>query len=280
MTNQEFSNEFDILYNNITSNQAPGLNEYEKSVFLTKAQDEIIKAYFNPKTNKVQEGFDGSERRQIDFSMLVKVASFEVHRESEKSTEASTNELPPAGPVDPVIISFGKAAFDNNDNSKSVNLGKLNILMIINEYILVTRDSDTKDVRLTVIPISYNEYDRIMSKPFKRPTKFNAWRLLNSSDLTNTADLIVGPNDTIKKYVVRYVKRPKPIILANAIEGDLTIDGENKETPCELDPILHPELLQRAVELASAVYKGDLSTQLALGQVSQTEIGMVTQGGK
>ena len=39
MTNQEVSNEFDILYNNVTSNQAPGLDEYEKSVFLTKAQD-------------------------------------------------------------------------------------------------------------------------------------------------------------------------------------------------------------------------------------------------
>ena len=52
MTNLEFSNEFDVLYNNITSNQAPGLDEYEKSVFLTKAQDEIIKAYFNPRTTK------------------------------------------------------------------------------------------------------------------------------------------------------------------------------------------------------------------------------------
>jgi hypothetical protein len=37
MTNPEFSDEFDIYYNNITSNQAPGLNEYEKSVFLTEA---------------------------------------------------------------------------------------------------------------------------------------------------------------------------------------------------------------------------------------------------
>ena len=63
MTNSEFSNEFDVLYNNITSNQAPGLDEYEKSVFLTKAQDEIVKAYFNPKTNKVHEGFDGNEKR-------------------------------------------------------------------------------------------------------------------------------------------------------------------------------------------------------------------------
>lgn len=37
MTLQEFSDEFDVLYNNIMSNQAPGLDEYEKSVFLTKA---------------------------------------------------------------------------------------------------------------------------------------------------------------------------------------------------------------------------------------------------
>jgi len=37
MTTGEFSNEFDLLYNNIMSNSAPGLNEYEKSVFLTKA---------------------------------------------------------------------------------------------------------------------------------------------------------------------------------------------------------------------------------------------------
>ena len=75
--NNEFSNEFDVLYNNITSNQAPGLDEYEKSVFLTKAQDEIVKAYFNPKTNKVQEGFDGNERRQIDFSMIMRSAIYD-----------------------------------------------------------------------------------------------------------------------------------------------------------------------------------------------------------
>lgn len=37
MTPDEFSNEFDILYNNIMSNKAPGLNVYEKSVFLTIA---------------------------------------------------------------------------------------------------------------------------------------------------------------------------------------------------------------------------------------------------
>lgn len=42
MTLKEFSNEFDVLYNNIMSNAAPGLNEYEKSVFLTQAQEELV----------------------------------------------------------------------------------------------------------------------------------------------------------------------------------------------------------------------------------------------
>ena len=40
---KEFSAEFDILYNNITSNIAPGLTEYEKSVFLTQAQEQLVK---------------------------------------------------------------------------------------------------------------------------------------------------------------------------------------------------------------------------------------------
>ena len=43
MTTQEFSDQFDVLYNNVTSNQAAGLNEYEKSLFLTKGQYEVVK---------------------------------------------------------------------------------------------------------------------------------------------------------------------------------------------------------------------------------------------
>jgi hypothetical protein len=37
MNPTEMSNEFDILYNQVNSNQAPGIDEYEKSVFLTKS---------------------------------------------------------------------------------------------------------------------------------------------------------------------------------------------------------------------------------------------------
>lgn len=245
MTNQEFSNEFDVLYNNIMSNQAPGLDEYEKSVFLTKAQDEVIKNYFNPKGNKYQEGFDGNEKRQIDFSMIMRTAII--------------NNITTSGTFD--------------SRSKIVDLPD-DILMILNEFAVVTRAASTttpdaieQEVRLAVIPLEYREYSRLISKPYKRPLKFQAWRLLNGDNDSKHAEVIVGPNDTINTYNVRYIKKPRAIILST-LEG-VTLDNKTEEQSCELDSILHPEILQRAVELAKAAYTGDVSTSVELGKRSE-----------
>ena len=78
MNLQEFNTNFDLLYNNIASNQAPGLDEYEKSVFLTNAQLELVKNYFNPKGNKYQEGFDQSPKRQLDFSTITDLMVYNI----------------------------------------------------------------------------------------------------------------------------------------------------------------------------------------------------------
>lgn len=247
MTNSEFSNQFDVLYNNVMSNQAPGLDEYEKSVFLTKAQDEIVKAYFNPKGNKYLEGFDGNETRQIDFSMLMKTAT---------------------------VTTFSNSVFDGRTTGvKSITL-PTDVLSFVNEKLQVTREGSTEV--LSVVPISYAEYSLKMSKPYKRPLHYQAWRLIDNTSGTRTADLIAGPNDTLSKYTARYVKKPRAIRLIN-FEG-VTIEGASTAQECELDPILHEEILQRAVELAKAAYTGDLTSQLALGQSSETEKGMVSQG--
>ena len=251
MTNQEFSNEFDILYNNIMSNQAPGLDEYEKSVFLTKAQDEIVKSYFNPKLNKVQEGFDNSERRQIDFSMIIKTV---------KATKITNDS--------------GLIKLYPNEGSELYQIPE-KIMMFINESLKVTRDGNS--ISLVIIPLNYKEYNRLMTKPYKRPIKNQAWRLnIDSISDSNKpiVEIVAGYGDTIIDYTIRYVKRPQAIILTD-LEGGITIDGEFEEQPCELDPILHHEILQRAVELAKAAYTGDLNSQLALGVNSETPMGIV-----
>lgn len=339
MTNEEFSNEFDILYNNITSNQAPGLDEYEKSVFLTKAQDEIIKSYFNPRLNKTQEGFDGNERRQIDFSMIlkskviyptnvvrsrnfefstyngneynneqlkdieltftvpynkipVKVNNASVHNNTVSiyvdkpyellkyiDTNYHTFQIPEDQSYQEFSITIGdydwnNPQFDTRENTKSVSLPS-DILMLINEYAGVIRDGENK--RLVVIPISYTEYSRVMSKPFKRPLKNQAWRLLEGTGDNKLADIIIGANDILKTYGIRYLKRPNPIVLVDLTGSGLSINGKYEVTQCELDEILHPEILQRAVELAKAAYIGDLNSQVSLGQTSGTNMGIVTQ---
>lgn len=247
-SDNEWEERFDVLYNNITSNQAPGLNTYEKCVFLTKGQDEVMKNHFtaNSKGNNTAQGYDDSPKRQIDFSMVT------------TSSE---------------ITSFEAAKFDPRSNSKNVTL-PTGIMMVINELVQVTRNSQT--VNLVVIPLRFDAYNNLMSKPYTRPLKKQAWRLINS-DSANKADIIVGPVDTINKYTIRYIRKPKPIIVGE-LDG-LTIDGytygtdANQTQGCELDPMLYEEILQRAVELAKIAWTatGNDNAQMVLAAGQRSE---------
>ncbi len=306
MSVEEMDNMFDVLYNNITSNQAPGLNAYEKSVFLTKGQDETMKNYFNPKSkgNNTQEGFDGSAKRQVDFSMLTTVATTSatsytyslvtgktdkdgkpVYSRTEVTAPKSTYSYTEAYDSDGNVLKdekdnvlyirnegtdvsdFGTPLFDMRENTKSVTLPS-KLMYAINEMVEVTRNN--KAVLLQVIPVKFDEYSRLMCKPYKRPLKYQAWRLINN-DVVNKADIVVGPSDTLTKYTIRYVRRPNPIIVSN-LDG-LTIEGKSTATECELDPILHEEILQRAVELAKVAWtntgQDNLQAVMQAGQRSE-----------
>ena len=300
MTIIEFSNQFDILYNNITSNQAPGLNEYEKSVFLTKAQDEIVKNYFEASSlgNTVKKGFDDTILRQMDFSSLMTTREYQdgIIGESTLDPRAIVYDIP------------------ENDN----------VYIVINESLHLMDDNGVvKGVR-QVVPLSYLEYSRLMLKPFKQPVKNQAWRLitsgksreLNKTDANSTIktrveiittnadlnhytgnmvidlpeknidtsvdDLIKDINISINepivtniRYVIRYVRKPRPIILTDLddIYGEsLSINGHTKSSSCELSDIVQEAVLQRAVELAKISYEGNANdTQLMMEAGKRSE---------
>lgn len=244
MTTQEFSSEFDILYNNIMSNAAPGLDEYEKSVFLTKAQEEILKNYFNPKGNKYQEGFDDNEKRQIDFSSLVTVIT---------------------------IPSYSNSQYIKIDDRSLLFLMPNDMLFALNEVCEITENNINRLVN--VVPISFIEYSRLISKPYKRPLKNQCWRLISSSSEKDRVFELILPFGSIVpgSYRIRYISRPAPIILVDLSTEypGLSINGITSVTECELDPSIHYEILQRAVELAKSTYTGDLRTMVELGQRSE-----------
>ena len=252
MTLEEFSELFDVQYNNITSNQAPGLNEYEKSVFLTKAQDEIIKNYFtaNSKGNNIQQGFDDSAKRQADFSVLM--ITSQINEEDVELTVVTIDDRSH-------LFTFPEDTF-----------------IVINEVIKYNGKS------FQVIPLRYDEYTRLMSKPFKRPLKHQAWRLINSGTVedgayTKCVEIITTPeyDDKDLTYTLRYIRRPLPIIVGDI--DDLKINGKDyddvKDTGCELDPILHEDILQRAVELAKVAWTatGQDNAQLVLQAGQRSE---------
>ena len=384
MTLEEFSTEFDVLYNSITSNAAPGFNDYEKSVLLTLAQEELIKSYFVANNNTTGVGLDGSQKRHYDFSTLIKI----------KSLKNIIYDIITAR--DKVNIPFLKK------DTNAVFLIPNDVFLILNEQLIA------KDNNYIVFPISYDTYNLLMSKPFPYPNKRQAWRLDSSIDgevaalkvihvsddkdissknitfesiyhkplnieinikngdylsdfvvvseskeavnitlnLSNTAnndivdihnymfklmdantlktkgldkyikplnpdysitsvgkigtykaeipavtdlqgnyknfgifDIIYYPieNSLDTSYTLRYVKVPRPIILSDLTDLELSIRDRREQSTCELPDEMHPEILKRAVELAKAYYIGDLQSQLAIGKNSSTELGKLIQ---
>lgn len=235
MTLQEFSNEFDLLYNNIMSNSAPGLDEYEKSVFLTKAQEEIVKNYFNPMGNKYNEGFDGSLKRQIDFSSLIRG----IH-----INESTTGFL-----------------LDAKENAVICYLPK-EVMIILNESVSANKGSELSSIKL-VTPLSFEEYTRLKSKPYKYPSKNIVWRLIDTPITHSGGNSLIGvvlileSGYTFASYNLRYIARPTPIILSTISTG---IDGVTDATNCTLNPNIHREILTRAVELAKVAFEGNVQT--------------------
>lgn len=265
----ELSNTFDLLYNNLTSNQAAGLNEYEKSVLLTKAQKELLLNKFDSASNgnTVKKGFDESIIRQADFSTLIR-------SKSAKQADADIVKIDPRSYV-----------FETPDE----------VFLILNESLQWQDTDNTVKAQRRLVAISYDEYSRLMSKPYKEPLKWEAWRLITNASNEKPLIEVVATTSDKKKYadytpwyVVRYVKKPKPIILANFSEvlgEDLSIDGYKGSediyttnddgiitNPCDMPEMTHEMIVQRAVELAKVAWEGDVNqTQMHITAGQRSE---------
>ncbi len=108
MTNAEFESEFDIIYENITSGNAPGLEPYEKSVILTQAAETLAKQLVNIDISRISElivvdtpvvgtGVDPLDSRSVVFefpSTFIKILNESV------SDGANEYTVVPISPVE------------------------------------------------------------------------------------------------------------------------------------------------------------------------------------
>ena len=269
MTATEFKSTFDLLYNNISSNQSPGIDDYERSVFLTKAQNDIVRAMLTNKTNKLAEGPDDSSNRQEDLRNLITFY---------KSFKTGTSSI----------------SLPSDGNSHSMAFPADALVILGEEAVL-------RGKRYAVIPLKYSEYRRLLQKPYPYPPKHQLWRLDKSRELTLkdeeydyvTSVSIIGhyqEDFSDISYRIQYIRRPHPILVGDTSEwSGATLEGftleqaaidKTKATAfqetCELPEHLHMDICIRAAELAKGYYTGNLQEMIALGNASATQVGIGT----
>ena len=148
MINQEFSIEFDILYNNTSSNKAPGINEYEKSVFLTKAQEDIITELYSGR-NTTYNSFEETEEQRRYLNSLIWTEECESISDSVNLTSDKSYVF--SLPYDVMFITYEVATIEGKD--------------------------------VSVYPVSQDELSKIIKNPFRGPSKNRVLRLDTTNNL-------------------------------------------------------------------------------------------------
>lgn len=213
---QELSNLFDTLLQPYITKDIQGeqntlaFDEYEKSVFLTKAQEQIVLELY--------QELEQSEENRKYLSNLIK-----------------TGNYVPVGEQDEDLI-------NNNFKSYKVEIEDSILFMIYEQCTLSNENNCINGRIVSVVPTIHDDLDKVLKNPFKSPNSRKVIRL----DFDNKIELISKYN--ISNYKVRYLKKPNPIILVTL--EDLNIDKKQEVSNGETNPILHERIVQRAVQLA------------------------------
>lgn len=295
MTTQEFSAQFDVLLNssfiaNDFGEQSDKidiqLDEYEKSVFLTQAQEQLVINLYNGR-NIEGLSFESAEESRRYLKELTKT---EVPT---NITKVTTGLYPNSYKVD--MSAYGNLLFVTRETVKFAEYIPTTDTIVVSGKSYYNRSGTSPDYIYTlvvdptgnpstsgyyekvefkpwqigsnliveVVPITQDEYHRIKRNPYK---KFNDERVLR---IENNNEWYLYSKHALKDYSIDYIKKPKPIIVSDL--GGLKIDGEEYSTrytnptteeASELNPILHRTILLEAVKLAKIVKQNQIRNEM------------------
>lgn len=235
MTNTEFSREFDILYNNITSNQAPSLNSYEKSVFLTEAEEQF--------QQELVDQIGGDDNNKV----LALLNPFVVRKEYNSNT------------AETVKFGFEKRGVNAVSFESEP---KDDVLVILRESALCS-DSNCPSHPCNVYPVKEDDVNNILLNPF-RFNKNIVLRVDEFADSTNKYKRILIYKGKLDSYTIVYIRPCKPIVLFdNNNNWDLSVNGVKSEMSCEFPASCHRRILEIAVLRAKAAWDPAAKQQIS-----------------
>lgn len=207
MTTENFSNEFDVLLDSYRRFKAYDdkevldsieVNEYEKSVFLSQAQSELVMELYSGRNNR-GISFESDEESRRLLHDLTRQETFEIN-----SSKATINK-----PDDLWFITNESALLEDN------NL-----------------PCNTKEV--LVVPTKQDSLQKILNNPFRQPNdnkvlrtdRNNSIQLLSKYNIkTYTMDYIKHPNPIIVTYLngldVEGCSVPQKFELDSSLKGEI-----------------------------------------------------------
>ena len=238
MDYKEFKTEFNLAYNNIASNQAPGLDDVEISMYLSRAQvtlEDVLYAEFEK----------SEEARRKLANLVVTKRLVKVPLENPSSADVvDTTTTPIASILYPEYTTVFAEPTD--------------LRYIVNEQIRMNANADKciKNKVIDIQPILHDELDDIIKNPYR----FNLHRGLRLD--TEHGIEILTKDKNIDYYQIRYIKNPEPIFIYSSLDYDDTIDGKTAPTTLQngvdlgsLPKETHRQIVEIAAKMAYADYK-------------------------
>ena len=195
---------FNLQYNNVFSNQAPGLVDYEISMYLTMAHIEIIDEY--------SASLDLFEKNR---SLLTAY----IVQKNIPGTIATTKDRG----IDYQTFEFTE-----------------NYWKILKEYAITNSNA----LGIPIKPITYDGFNTMSVNPFKKPNGLKGWRLDINSDGDAARDVKIlfkkiGDTDYIKEYDVVYLVTPESFdlesnIIPNSLDNNPFLTEKIINRACEL----------------------------------------------
>jgi len=195
MTILEMHNEFKILMDKADSGSAPSFLSEEVDVFLNASIERFItkRAFGN---NVRRTGFEENQKRRDDLRNVISNVGIEV---------------------------FDTIVGESKPNGSFVSLPN-DYRHAINEECMVEDGA-----RISVKPITYDRYNKIIDDPFNSPNENSIYRL----DYGNNRFELISPKPIVK-YYLRYIKNLDSVSLQNSIN-------------CELADHTHREIIRMAI---------------------------------
>lgn len=238
MTGQEMNDEFDLLYD-AASEEAPGLDTYEKSMFLSKGMYEVVVNRYNEYIHRASRGFHDDELNRDALKGFIASAVQEL-----TDTPVISDKISSAENISKSTDSTVPLTLNNFDSEKiepttdhsyffhhpSDSMGLLHEQVVLRPIDKLKDKKLNKDFIAQVVPLRYDFLDRENRNPFMKPQLNLVFRLQHSDyDGRSMSEIVCDPRLKPYLYKVKYVKRPYPIILKDLNEAypneDLTIEG-------------------------------------------------------